>query len=116
MQKTGGKMVLATFTACMLATTTPMLDVPCEDDTEYSPLDFPFDYKFIAKQELGLIYDAYLFFTPQNMYYTGWLCSKDRDGKIVGWQLIEFWLAKKIFPDLKNRKDQYAPICLSSES
>ncbi len=106
-------MVLVAFAACMLATTTPMLDLPNEDDSTYSPLDFPFDFRFIAKQDLGHIYDAYLFFSPQNMYYTAWICSKDGNNKIVGWQIIEYWLAKKIFPDLKNRKSQYSPICFS---
>ncbi len=114
-------MVLVAFTACMLATSpsmvdsvSPMIDIPFEDDSTYSPLDYPYDFRFIAKEELGHIYDAYLFFSPQNLYYTGWLCSKNPDGKIVGWQIIEYWLAKKIFPDLKSKKDQYAPICLSS--
>ncbi len=105
-------MVLGLFATCLLSAGSMSDEVFDEPDTEYSPLEFPYDYRFVRKQSLGDIYDAYLFWSPQNMYYTAWLCSKDKE-EIMGWQLLEFKMAKKIFPYLRGKEDQYAPISSS---
>lgn len=96
---------MATLATYVMANLSPMSNYPTPD------IDNRIEYVLVERKRLSHVYDAFLYMTAEHCKYTVWLASKNDKGKIVGWQNLPFKLARKIFPDLKHRKNEYTTEC-----
>jgi len=101
-------MVLNTVATCLMAYSSDY-DVPISETENFlSPLDMEYDYQILEHKTIDNVYDVYLFFIKHNMAYIAYICSKDSIGIPLGWQILEYPIAVRIFPMLKEHKGDYA--------
>jgi len=101
-------MVLNTLTACLMAYSSDY-NVPVNETEDFvSPLDMPYEWVLMEQKTIDKVYDTYLFFVRHNMAYIAYICSKDSEGKPLGWQILEYEIAVRLFSMLKEHKEDYA--------
>jgi hypothetical protein len=100
-------MAIASIATFMMANISDIDDPDDEPAWNSSFFDGSIELHLIEKKELSNVYDIYLFVTSSKAIYMAWLASKDEEGNPVGWQFVEYDLAKKIFPNLKSHKFEY---------
>ena len=101
-------MVLNTVATCLMAYSSDY-DVPYnESENTFCPLDHTYEWMMQEHKIIDKVYDAYLFFIRHNMAYVAYICSKDSHGIPIGWQILEYKIAVRMFPMLKEHKQDYA--------
>lgn len=101
-------MVLNTLATCLLAYTSDYNVEYNETENTFCPLDHEYEWMMLEHKIIDKVYDAYLFFIRHNMAYIAYICSKDSAGQPIGWQILEYPIAVKLFPVLKEHKEEYA--------
>jgi len=101
-------MVLTTVTACFMAYSSDYDVQTINTSDTFSPLDQSYEWMLLEHKIVDKVYDTYLFFIRHNMAYIAYICSKDADGQPVGWQILEYPIAVRLFPMLEEHKADYA--------